>query len=163
MVLIASTVPTYLIWAVGLQVSRSSLTTKEDNFYLNEAKMAYFLLTDGTGYESYNCLGCIFLNKIIWPTVSSSSILFLMVPKFACTSWTLTIYCFIAFGRKERKHLVLKTFLSAFGRDTLFQVTKACLKSLWCLFALHLCFWQYSKLQRERKQRMLRLFLYLWS
>lgn len=38
MVLIASTRSTYLIWAVEVQVSRSSLTTKEDNFYLNEVK-----------------------------------------------------------------------------------------------------------------------------
>lgn len=125
MVLIASNVPTYLIWAVGGQVSRSSLTAKEDHFYLNKANMVYFRLTDGSGYESYIWLGCIFLNKVIWPAVSSSSMLFPVVPKFSCTLWTLTIYCYITFGRKERQHIVLKTIFPTFGRTTLFQITKA--------------------------------------
>lgn len=142
MVLIASTILTYLIWAVGVQVSRSSLTTDEDHFYLNEAKMAYFRLTDGSGYESYICLGCIFPNKVIWPAVSSSSMLFPMVLKFARTLWTLTIYCYTTFWKKERKHIVLKIFLSTFGGPHCYKSQKhkcgTCLKSLWCLFALHL-------------------------
>lgn len=87
--------------------------------------MPYFHLRDGSVYESYICLGCIFLNKVIWPAVSSSSMLFPMVPTFVYTLWTLTKYCCITFGRKERKHIVLKTFLPTFGRTTLFQNTKA--------------------------------------
>jgi len=54
-----------------------------------------------------------------------------IVPKFACTLWTLTIYCYITFGRKERKHTVLKIFLPTFGRTVLFQITKA---QMWRLF-----------------------------
>lgn len=139
MILVASAIPTYLIWAVGVQVSRSSLTTKEDHLYLNEVKMAYFYLTDGGRYESYICLGCIFLNKVIWPAVSSSSMLFPMVPKFACTLWTLTIYCGITFGRKEKQHIVLNTFLPKFGRTTLFQITKAQMWHLLEILMMPLC------------------------
>lgn len=87
--------------------------------------MAYFFLTDGSGYESYICLGCIFQNKVIWPAVSSSSMLFPMVPMFAYTLWPLSIYRYITFEKKERKYIVWKTFLPAFGRTTLFQITKA--------------------------------------
>lgn len=87
--------------------------------------MAYFFLTDGSGYESYICLGCIFQNKVIWPAVSSSSMLFPMVPMFAYTLWPLSIYRYITFEKKQRKYIVWKTFLPAFGRTTLFQITKA--------------------------------------
>lgn len=167
MVLIASTVPTYLIWAVGVQVCRSPLTTKEDHFYLNKAKMAYFCLTDGSGYKSYVYLGCIFLDKVIWPAVSCSSILFPMVPRFSCTLWTLTIYCYVTFGRKERKYIMVKPFLPTFGRTALFQITKAQMWHLLEVLMTPFCspsfFWQYSRLQGERKQRMLSLFVYLWS